>query len=551
MPQQELRLRPYQQTLADDVFRHYAAGLRVLFQLPTGGGKTELLLDLACRRLPAVVLTHRQELVDQLVSRAEGYGLPIHDAYHAREYNPAAINVQSIGKFSRRQPAFDATVLVDEAHHAVAKTWHQALRSHRTYIGCTATPWRLSKKQGFDHLFDTLLSGPQTLDLIDTGYLAPLRLIIPKWSLAMRREIDKQVRMQQSDYSMTDTDALFGQSLTASAVDEWRRYADGLQTIFYATSCPTAVRIARLLADHQVAVGLVLSDVDQAAQDIDTHGIIVDRKEAVDQYRAGTLTCLVNYELISEGFDVPAAQAVVIARPTRSLVLHRQATGRALRPGTDKEALILDLAANSCDPQVGHPLTVYPWTLAPRNTAANHGEPPIVYCDACDECLPASVRNCYACNAPMGQSCQRCGMWRGRKHWLGWNDGRADDRYCNPCRIEQNRTFTSIVTLTESMRLLKPVRLYKNLETAAFDVYSRKGLPEDEARTKASRRAYAICINEFRELFPNGCSSYRWRQPVKQTAEEVEMARCYLDWTTERYLTKQLERQKFQDDPLA
>ena len=126
-----------------------------------------------------------------------------------------------------------------------------------------------------------------------------------------------------------------------------------------------------------------------------------------------------------EGFDLPDASCVIIARPTMSLALYLQMVGRGLRPKPDGgDCLILDLAANSV--RHGLPEQYRKWTLKPRRPQTDDGEGPVVVCPECGAVSPASSHHCRGCGYAFGKDCSRCGRWRSRR--AQWADSRTNLR---------------------------------------------------------------------------------------------------------------------------
>ena len=139
------------------------------------------------------------------------------------------------------------------------------------------------------------------------------------------------------------------------------------------------------------------------------------RDAMITKFSDGELRVLVNVAVATEGFDLPDASSVVIARPTQSLALYLQMLGRGLRPKPNGgDCLILDLAGNA----IAHGLPQQPreWSLAPRGQPPE-GEAPVVWCEHCGVVSPAASHNCQSCGAPFGEDCQRCGKWRSWNRW--------------------------------------------------------------------------------------------------------------------------------------
>ena len=142
---------------------------------------------------------------------------------------------------------------------------------------------------------------------------------------------------------------------------------------------------------------------------------------------------LVNVIVATEGFDLPDASCIAIARPTMSLALYLQMVGRGFRP-KDSNCLILDLAANSV--AHGLPEEDREWSLKPRGEQFP-GEAPVVRCPECETVSPAASHHCQNCGYAFGKDCGRCGKWRAWKRWR-FEDfcGDAHQLVCDLCHID-------------------------------------------------------------------------------------------------------------------
>ena len=158
-----------------------------------------------------------------------------------------------------------------------------------------------------------------------------------------------------------------------------------------------------------------------------------ERDKAIGGFRDGTIKVLVNVIVATEGFDLPDASCIAIARPTMSLALYLQMVGRGLRP-KDANCLILDFAANSVTH--GLPEEDRKWSLKPRGELFS-GEAPVVWCPECETVSPAASHHCRNCGYAFGKDCGRCGKWRAWKRWR-FEDfcGDAHQLVCDLCHID-------------------------------------------------------------------------------------------------------------------
>ena len=406
-------------------------------QLPTGGGKTVIAGALLNAFLKsgrkAVWLTHRKELAaqtrDLLVNANVSASVdvrwnPGEDA-PARQNGVAILMAQTVSRRTARAnvwPKYDADdlMIIDEAHHASADGWTRAMQQWPGRIlGMTATPWRLSHKEGFDHLFDALLCGPAVVDLQSGNHLCGAQVLRPSSQWIIR---GGAVGM---DGDFTDAGIVGANQdhiMTAGALKFWQEHAQDRQTIVYAVSVDHAHNLAALFRDAGVPAAVMLGETGDE-----------ERARLITSFKSRNLRVLVNVAVATEGFDLPDASCVVITRPTKSLTLYLQMVGRGLRPKEDNgNCLILDLAANA--ESHGLPEDDREWSLEPRAAQEDNGDDVTVWCDSCNTVSPAASHSCQNCDAPFGKDCSRCGTWRAWKRWnLEKQCGDAHEFVCDLC----------------------------------------------------------------------------------------------------------------------
>ena len=436
-------LRPYQQHLLRQVQNSLADDpkARLMLQLPTGGGKTVIAGALLANWLQdgrkAVWLTHRKELAEQTrgmltnagVSAITNVNWTTGEDAPAMAGGAVILMAQTVGRRTARRQVWnryhaDDLLVIDEAHHAAADGWTRAMQQWPgPIVGMTATPWRLSEKEGFDHLFDDLLCGPQTADLQGLGSLCEAQVFIPP----PEQRISGGVVDRTGDYTESGIEQANRDRpdiMTAGALAFWQKHADGRPTIAYAVSVDHAHNLAAMFNDAGIPAAVILGDTKPE-----------ERNKAIAGFRNGSVKVLVNVIVATEGFDLPDASCIIIARPTMSLALYLQMVGRGLRPKDDGgDCLILDLAANSVTH--GLPEEYREWSLEPRGTQ-KPGEAPIVVCPLCETASPAASHNCRVCGYAFGKDCDRCGRWRAHKRWrYETHCGDAHQLVCDLCHID-------------------------------------------------------------------------------------------------------------------
>lgn len=373
-----IQLRPYQQAMIDDARQAYRAGQRaVLFQLPTGGGKTitasTVVHGASQKGNVTWWLCHRRELASQASQTFHSLGIPHGTVQQGYVSNPhACVQVASIQTIVRRLNELPPPSLIvfDEAHHIGAAQWDAIY--HRfpaaKVLGLTATPWRLDGV-GLGRWFGHMTNGPTVADLIETGSLSRYRLFAPaKPDLS-------GVAMTAGDYQRGAlAKAMDKPQIVGDAISHYQRLCAGKRAVAFAAGVQNSINIA----EQFNAAGI-------AAEHVDGTMPADQRDAAVARFRRGETLVLCNADLFGEGFDVPAIEAAILLRPTKSLSLYLQQAGRALRPFAGKdEAIILDHAGNSITH--GLPDDERVWDLADREKRKK-GEKSEVPVRQCRECF--------------------------------------------------------------------------------------------------------------------------------------------------------------------
>ncbi len=369
---------------------------RVLFVLPTGGGKTYTFVHIAeqaaIRGNRVCILVHRQELVDQSSRSLHNIGCN-HGVIAAgyRQDLSHTVQVASVQTLARRlhtiPPNFFQLLIVDEAHHAVAGTWAKVLaampRAH--ILGVTATPERLDGR-GLGDQFEVLIEGPDAAWLTQEGFLVPARIFAPPGiDLSGIRRFDTRKGHQQSEEILRQGQAM-GDAVT--------HYQRTIQDTHNGTAIAFCVSV-----DHAHAVTDAFRNAGIAAATLDgtmDRGI---RRRTIADLGTGQLKVLTSCDIISEGTDIPSVTAAMLLRPTDSLGLHLQQVGRVLRPSPGKpHAIVNDHVGNTL--RHGLPTDPREWSLEGRPK----GKPkkpsdalPVRACARCFSIIPAAVNPCSEC----------------------------------------------------------------------------------------------------------------------------------------------------------
>ena len=399
-------LRPYQEALIAGARANFQQRIRSqLLVLPTGGGKTVCFSFMASQAvskgLRVWVLAHRQELLFQISSTLGSFNVPhafICAGLGGDSRQP--VQVASVATLAKRLHRYQPPdlIIIDEAHHAIRKSLYGQIIDacpRAKIIGVTATPIRLSG-EGLGEIFDTMVQGPQTSDLIEHGALSPYRLFAPS-------TIDVSgVRVSRGDFVRSELEAMVDKpQITGDAVTHYRRLASGKRAVAFCVS----IDHARHVADQFTSAGIPARSLD-GTMDRLTRGAVID------EFKAGRVLVLTSCDLISEGFDLPAIEAAILLRPTQSLALYLQQVGRALRTFPGKtEAIILDHAGNRA--RHGFPDDPREWSLdGQRKRKAGTGESvtPVKDCPQCFAKVATMATHCrcgYQFPPPEGRSVEQ------------------------------------------------------------------------------------------------------------------------------------------------
>jgi len=311
----------------------------VLITSPSGSGKTFIIAELIHRLLKLgfkqeeiLVISPTYEISEQIYDRIN---LALDTFKH---------NVLILGSvLTSRLDDDEETklpikiIIVDEAHHTEAKTYKKTIAKFPSAIvfGFTATPMRNDEKELSD-TYDHMLSGLSISELIKAKRLSDYKYILPKTE--DMPIVSKYLNLDSTVFASQHKKNKLERKIYSSIVDTWIEHAHDRQTILFASS----IEESKLIADEFKMFGVKAEHVDGSVMDME------ERSHIIERFRKGKIQVLCNYGLVSEGFDVPEASCVVLARPTNSVILHLQQCFRAMRVGKDfnQKAIIIDHVNN-------------------------------------------------------------------------------------------------------------------------------------------------------------------------------------------------------------
>jgi DNA repair protein RadD len=362
---------------------------RVLLVAPTGAGKTtiaaKMIEGVAVRGGKALFIAHRKELVDQCSQRLDGAGVD-HSIIMARSSRAAPwspVSVASVPTLARRlsfRPEA-SLLIIDEAHHARASTYGAILAAYAgvPVVGLTATPWRLDNK-GLGELFEETVVVSTPAKLIEQGHLVPYS------GFAYDAPDLARVRKSKGDFDKVQLEIAMSKSrIVGNIVEQWQVHCAGKRTVLFAVS----VAHSKEMVDRFKAAGVTAEHLDGTMGKAEREGILA-------RFRDGLATVVCNVNVLTEGFDLPAIEVIILARPTLSLGLYLQMVGRGMRPWPGKDVCRIHDHAG-CILRHGVPDQVRDYSLHFDPRKAKKKLPPMRTCRFCFAVFAGAPSSCPAC----------------------------------------------------------------------------------------------------------------------------------------------------------
>ena len=335
----KIKLYDYQEDMKGRIEGELRLHRSVMAQMPTGTGKTYLLtavIDSFVSNNPMEkvwIVAHRRELVSQIDETVRKF-----HSYYASNTSSllSSVKAMSIQWLMRHYDEIEeepGIIVIDEAHHALAKTYKEMWKRFpkAKFLGLTATPCRLNGK-GFTDLFDILVQSWSVPEFISKGRLATYDFVSIKSDGVTQRLIDSlQKRGADGDYQNKEMDMLLNKKPSIErlyqSLEEFGRDRKG---IVYAINISHAQKITKLYQENGVK-----------AIAIDSKTPAVERQQDIEAFKKGDIQVLVNVDIFSEGFDCPDVEFVQLARPTLSLAKYLQMVGRGLRVAKGKKNCVI------------------------------------------------------------------------------------------------------------------------------------------------------------------------------------------------------------------
>lgn len=335
----KIKLYDYQEDMKGRIEGELRLHRSVMAQMPTGTGKTYLLtavIDSFVSNNPMEkvwIVAHRRELVSQIDETVRKF-----HSYYASNTSSllSSVKAMSIQWLMRHYDEIEeepGMIVIDEAHHALAKTYKEMWERfpNAKFLGLTATPCRLNGK-GFTDLFDILVQSWSVPEFISKGRLATYDFVSIKSDGVTQRLIDSlQKRGADGDYQNKEMDMLLNKKPSIERLyQSLEEFGKDRKGIVYAINISHAQKITKLYQENGVK-----------AIAIDSKTPATERQQDIEAFKKGDIQVLVNVDIFSEGFDCPDVEFVQLARPTLSLAKYLQMVGRGLRVAKGKKNCVI------------------------------------------------------------------------------------------------------------------------------------------------------------------------------------------------------------------
>jgi len=404
-----MKLREYQQDSIDNLRGGLKAGhMRQLLMLVTGGGKTviagTMIKNAMLKNKRVWFIVDNLELVQQALDTFDQFGLEVGviQGIHERTDYRKPVQIITAQTLTKRWAIFDQNpqwkpdlIFIDEGHVQYKAHKEIVLSMAKVpVVGLSATPF----SKGLGKLYDHLVVGADIKALTDLGYLTPTKIYAP-----FTPDL-KGVKTSMGDWQESGLEEKMNNNeITADIVSTWFKLGQQRQTIVFCVNVAHSKHIYREFQAKGVSVAHIDGYMDKD-----------ERKELIAQYKAGLITVLTCVTTLTKGFDAPNTGCLVIARPTKSLMLHYQCIGRGLRIAEGKEnCIILDHSGNI--QRNGFPDDILPTELCngekrekPLDRKKREKKDPLPeVCTGpgCKTLKPAGIHKCPECGfAPEKQS---------------------------------------------------------------------------------------------------------------------------------------------------
>ena len=388
-----------------------------MVHLPTGAGKTHIFMEqihtAASKGKTVLVLVRRRQIVFQtarriterlLSDKSQDFSGTVGIYMGSKKDHGSCVTVASIDTVIKNlgdgmKPEWYDVIIVDECHDCTGQGYLEVLERVKWYkkyvIGYTATPYRIGRK---GHTFwDELVKPITAADLREQGYLTPVSIYCPS-----KPDLSK-VAVTAGEYNQKELEKVMrADKLYGDIFDHYKKHAGWKpgkrprRTLIFCTTVAHSKELAESFNSKGVTAIHVDADTPQK-----------ERDEAIANFRKSREVVLCNVNIFSTGVDIPEVECLVLARPTKSLVLYLQQVGRGLRPSRGKsDCLILDHAGNCL--KFGSPYNDFKAQLKDMEKGERVKKEANVAkeCKYCGYMLPLSAKACTECGQDVRSSRQ-------------------------------------------------------------------------------------------------------------------------------------------------
>jgi superfamily II DNA or RNA helicase len=338
-----MKLRDYQKDCVKSIQETFKDNESQIVQLPTGAGKTVILWHYIKKsNKRALIVAPTRELVEQIFETGlevvgfekVGFKSSSHVSFADQKKN-LVMTTNSLTWLLKSPPCWLKNfnlLIFDEAHRSYAKKAKEAIDYFKEIdakcLGLTATPERLDGKSLLD-IYDKLSYKKTLIELINEGYLTDLKC----YKVKTRHKV-KDLRYHAGDIAPSVLKQLDVDSRNAIILDVYQKNCKEKKTLVFCLNVNHAKIMAKDFKDFNIKAEAIYGELSKSK-----------RSEILRKFRSGEIDVLCNCQLLTEGFDEPSIEAIILARPTKSKTLYCQMVGRGVRPYKDKKhCLIYDLS---------------------------------------------------------------------------------------------------------------------------------------------------------------------------------------------------------------
>lgn len=323
----QIKLRPYQQDCVDAIASHFEKNDKQLIQIPTGGGKTFIFLHyLKFASVKTLIVVPTIELLEQVLHWGK---IILNDrevlSYKDRKDADVIVTTTAALRYSSNQTLFGKFdhLVIDEAHHIYAKNYLEFMdkQTHKyKLLGCTATPERMDGKNLLK-IFDSLTFDMNLLDLIKLEELCDIEATRVKTNISLTGHIRKG-----GDIVPKKLKELDNVSRNRLIIKTFKDECPDKKTLIFCVNIEHAISLSGMMNKKGISSEYIYGDMSSSK-----------RKRILADFKKGKIQVLTNCQLLTEGFDEPSIEALIIARPTMSKTLYCQMVGRGVRKHPGKE----------------------------------------------------------------------------------------------------------------------------------------------------------------------------------------------------------------------